>query len=146
MALSRRIPLFISAPRAASAAAPAREGCIETPGRAQRAARPAPVVVYQNNSDRYEIGIPSSGRLALKMNSINDIVTVHRDMEYAFKRHSQEQTIAILGTVLAVAQVLTVFPVFTSSWKGVAAAIAVCVIAIALMLYFALSEERVKVK
>lgn len=62
------------------------------------------------------------------------------------KRHSQEQTIAILGTVLAVAQVLTVFPVFTSSWKGVAAAIAVCVIAIALMLYFALSEERVKVK
>ena len=103
-------------------------------------------VLPKDDLTDYEIGIPSSGRLALKMNSINDIVTVHRDMEYAFKRHSQEQTIAILGTVLAVAQVLTVFPVFTSSWKGVAAAIAVCVIAIALMLYFALSEERVKVK
>jgi protein-S-isoprenylcysteine O-methyltransferase Ste14 len=103
-------------------------------------------VLPKDDLTDYEIGIPSSGRLALKMNSINDIVTVHRDMEHAFKRHSQEQTIAILGTVLAVAQVLTVFPVFTSSWKGVAAAIAVCVIAIALMLYFALSEERVKVK
>lgn len=94
----------------------------------------------------YEIGIPSSGRRALKMNSINDIVIVHRDMLHTFKRHSQEQTIAILGTVLAVVQVLSMFSIFTSSLGGVVAAIIVCVFAIILMLYFALSEERVKVK
>lgn len=94
----------------------------------------------------YEIGIPASGRRDLGMNSINDIVIVHRDMAHTFKRHSQEQTIAILGTVLAVVQVITGFDIFTKSVTGIAAAVAVCVISILLILYFVLSEERVKVK
>ena len=103
-------------------------------------------VLPQDNLSDYEIGIPSSGRRALGMNSMNDIVIVHRDMAHAFKRHSQEQTIAILGTVLTVAQVLTAFEIFTKSWVGIVIAIIVCIVAIILMLYFALSEERVKVK
>ena len=94
----------------------------------------------------YEIGIPALGRRELGMNSINDIVVVHRDMMHTFKRHSQEQTIAILGTVLAVVQVLIVFDIFTERWTGMIVAILVCVIAVILILYFALSEERVKVK
>lgn len=57
-----------------------------------------------------------------------------------------EQTIAILGTVLAVVQVLIVFDIFTERWTGMIVAILVCVIAVILILYFALSEERVKVK
>lgn len=94
----------------------------------------------------YEIGIPSSGRRKLGMNNMNDIVIVHRDMKHTFRRHSQEQTIAILGTVLAVAQALTAFSVFTTKIWGIVVAIIVCVLAIVFMLYFALGEERVKVR
>lgn len=103
-------------------------------------------VLSQDNLSDYEIGIPSSGRRALGMNSINDIVIVYRDMSHTFKRHSQEQTIAILGTVLAVVQVLTAFDFFTESLIGKIIAIVICIIAIILMLYFALNEERIKVK
>lgn len=103
------------------------------------------VLVKDELSD-YEIGIPSSGRRSLDMNSMNDIVIVHRDMEHTFKRHSQEQTIAILGTVLAAAQIMTASSFFTSTWWGVVIGIVICLIAIVAMLYFALSEERVKVK
>lgn len=103
-------------------------------------------VLAKDDLTDYEIGIPSAGRRALKMNSMNDIVIVHRDMSHTFKRHSQEQTIAILGTVLAVAQVLTAFEIFTDSWLGIVIAVVVCILAIILILYFALSEERVKVK
>lgn len=103
-------------------------------------------VLPKEDLSDYEISIPSSGRCALGMNSMNDIVIVHRDMAHTFKRHSQEQTIAILGTVLAVAQVLTAFEVFTKSWIGIIVAVIVCIVAIILMLYLALSEERVKVK
>ena len=103
-------------------------------------------VLQNDDLSDYEIGIPSSGRRDLRMNSVNDIVVVHRDMVHTFKRHSQEQTIAILGTVLAVVQVLTAFKVFTDSLWGIMVAIVVCIVAIVLMLYFALSEERVKVK
>ena len=103
-------------------------------------------VLAKDDLSDYEIGIPSSGRRALGMNSMNDIVIVHRDMLHAFKRHSQEQTIAILGTVLAVAQVLMAFDFFTKTWVGIIIAAVDCITAIVLMLYFALSEERVKVK
>lgn len=103
-------------------------------------------VLPKNELSDYEIGIPASGRKTLKMNSMNDIVIVHRDMSHIFKRHSQEQTIAILGTVLAVAQVLTAFEIFTKSWLGIVVAVVVCILAIIFMLYFALGEERVKVK
>lgn len=103
-------------------------------------------VLQNDDLTDYEIGIPSSGRRDLKMNSVNDIVIVHRDMVHTFRRHSQEQTIAILGTVLAVVQVLTAIDIFTNSFWGILTAIVVCVVAIVLMLYFALSEERVKVK
>ncbi len=94
----------------------------------------------------YEIGIPASGRRALAMNSMNDIVSVSRDMEHTFKRHSQEQTIAILGTVLAAVQVLTAFDFFTATVWGVLTAVLIILLAIVSMLYFALSEERVKIK
>ncbi len=103
-------------------------------------------VLPQDDLSDYEIGIPSSRRRDLGMNSMNDIVIVHRDMSHIFKRHSQGHTIAILGTVLAVAQVLTAFDFFTESWQGILIAIIVCILAIIVMLYFALSEERVKVK
>ncbi|MCR5155241.1 MAG: hypothetical protein K6C96_00990 [Butyrivibrio sp.] len=103
-------------------------------------------VLEKDELSDYEIGIPSSGRRALKMNSINDIVIVHRDMVHTFKRHSQEQTIAILGTVLAVAQVLTAFEIFTNSVAGIICGVVICILAIILILYLALSEERVKVK
>lgn len=103
-------------------------------------------VLARDTLSDYEIGIPASGRRALGMNSINDIVVVHRDMTHTFKRHSQEQTIAILGTVLAVVQVLMAFEIFTERWVGMVVAVIVCVIAVILILYFALSEERVKVK
>ncbi|MCR5426974.1 MAG: hypothetical protein K6E81_09105, partial [Lachnospiraceae bacterium] len=80
------------------------------------------------------------------MNSMNDIVSVSRDMEHTFKRHSQEQTIAILGTVLAAVQVLTAFDFFTATVWGVLTAVLIILLAIVSMLYFALSEERVKIK
>ena len=103
-------------------------------------------VLQNDDLTDYEIGIPSSGRRDLKMHSVNDIVIVHRDMIHTFRRHSQEQTIAILGTVLAVVQVLTALDIFTRSFWGIMVAIVVCVVAIVMLLYFALSEERVKVK
>lgn len=83
----------------------------------------------------YQIGIPAPARKKLKMNSINDIVIVSRDMMHAFKRHSQEQTIAILGMILAVFQV-------TKGWLGVIC----CVVLTPFILYCVLNEERIKVK
>ena len=103
-------------------------------------------VLIKDELTDYEIGIPASGRRDLGMNSMNDIVIVHRDMEHTFTRHSQEQTIAILGTVLAAAQIMTATSFFTSTWWGILLGILICFIAIVLMLYFALGEERVKVK
>lgn len=84
----------------------------------------------------YQIGIPAPARKRLGMNSINDIVVVHRDMVHIFLRHSEEQTIAILGTVLAVYQV------FTQVWLGVI----LCLLLVPLIMYFVLNEERIKVK
>lgn len=84
----------------------------------------------------YQIGIPAPARKKLGMNSVNDIVIVHRDMVHIFWRHSEEQTIAILGTVLAV------FQVITQIWVGVL----LCLIVTPLIMYFVLNEERVKVK
>lgn len=84
----------------------------------------------------YQIGIPAPARKRLGMNSINDIVVVHRDMVHIFLRHSEEQTIAILGTVLAVYQV------FTQAWLGVI----LCLLLVPLIMYFVLNEERIKVK
>ncbi len=103
-------------------------------------------VLNDDKISDYEIKIPASGRRDLGMSSINDIVIVHRDMKHTFHRHSQEQTIAILGTVLAVVQVITAIPFFTTTCSGVVLGILICLIAIVGMLYFALNEERVKVK
>ena len=50
----------------------------------------------------YQIGIPANARTLLNMYSVNDVVIVSRDMRHTFKRNSQAQTIAILGTVQAV--------------------------------------------
>lgn len=84
----------------------------------------------------YQIGIPAPARKKLGMNSVNDIVIVHRDMVHIFWRHSEEQTIAILGTVLAV------FQVISQIWIGAL----LCLIVIPIIMYFVLNEERVKVK
>ena len=93
-------------------------------------------VLANDDLTDYQIGIPASARKKLGMNSINDIVIVHRDMVHIFWRHSEEQTIAILGTVLAV------FQVISQIWIGVL----LCLIVIPLIMYFVLNEERVKVK
>ena len=53
-----------------------------------------------------QVGVPAPVRKSLGMNSTNDLVVLYRDMRYIFKRHSQEQTVAIIGTVLAVFQVV----------------------------------------
>ena len=84
----------------------------------------------------YEIGIPANARALLNMYSVNDVVVVARDMRHTFKRNSQAQTIAILGTVLAV------FQVIQQLWVGVL----LCIIFIPLIIYFSLNEERIKVK
>lgn len=84
----------------------------------------------------YQIGIPANARTLLNMYSVNDVVIVSRDMRHTFKRNSQAQTIAILGTVLAVFQVIKQF------WVGVI----LCLIFIPLIIYFSLNEERIKVK
>ncbi len=84
----------------------------------------------------YEIGIPANTRTLLNMYSVNDVVVVSRDMHHTFKRNSQAQTIAILGTVLAVFQVINRF------WMGVI----LCLVFIPIIIYFSLNEERIKVK
>lgn len=105
------------------------------------------VIKYGNNSltiriltdpelNDYQIGIPANARTFLNMYSVNDVVVVSRDMRHTFKRNSQAQTIAILGTVLAVFQVIKQF------WIG----IILCLVFIPLILYFSLNEERIKVK
>lgn len=84
----------------------------------------------------YQIGIPAPTRKKLGMNSINEIVRVHRDMRHTLMRNSQAQIIAILGTLLAVFQIT----------KDRLSGIIICLIFIPLMLIFILNEERIKVK
>ena len=93
------------------------------------------VLAKQDLSD-FQIGLPAPTRKRLGMNSINDIALVSRDMKHAFKRHSQEQTIAIIGMILAVFQVTDNLLLGTL----------LCIIFTPLVLYFVLNEERVKVK
>lgn len=93
------------------------------------------VLEGENYTDS-KIGIPAPVRKTLGMNSIHDIVIIYRDMGHIFKRHSQEQTVAIIGTVLAV------FQVMNDLWIGAL----LCALFIPLILYFALNEERIKVK
>lgn len=93
------------------------------------------VLMKEGLSD-YEIGIPAPSRKKLGMNSINDIVVVHRDMGHIFLRHSEEQMIALLGTILAVVQVV----------DGVILRIVLCVLITIALIWFVLNEERVKVK
>lgn len=93
-------------------------------------------VLDKDTLSDYQIGIPAPTRKSLGMNSINDIVTVHRDMRHIFFRHSEEQTIAFLGTFLAV------FQVISNLWIGTL----LCIILVPLILYLVLNEERIKVK
>ena len=84
----------------------------------------------------YEVGIPAPARMRMGMNSINDIVLVERNVYHIFWRNSKAQTIAILGTILAVIQIR-----FDSAWlKAV-----VCLLAIVFILWVILFEERIKV-
>lgn len=93
-------------------------------------------VLDKDTLSDYQIGIPAPTRKSLGMNSINDIVTVHRDMMHIFLRHSEEQTIAFLGTILAV------FQVISNLWLGTL----LCIILVPAILYLVLNEERIKVK
>lgn len=93
------------------------------------------ILANPNLSD-YQVGIPANERKMLDMYSVNDVVVVSRDMRHTFQRNSQAQTIAILGTVLAV------FQVIKQVWIGAV----VCIVFIPLIIYFALNEERIKVK
>ena len=83
-----------------------------------------------------QVGVPAPVRKSLGMNSTNDVVVLYRDMKYIFKRHSQEQTVAIIGTVLAVFQVVS----------NITIGVLLCILFIPIILYFALNEERIKVK
>ena len=93
------------------------------------------VLANESFSD-YQIGIPAPARKRLGMNSINDIVMVHRDMKHTFWRNSQAQIIAILGTILAVFQVSA----------NIGFGILLCLIFIPLIMVLVLNEERIKVK
>lgn len=93
-------------------------------------------VLANNDFSDYQIGIPAPARKKLGMNSVNDIVLVHRDMKHTFWRNSQAQIIAILGTILAVFQVAT----------DIAVGIIICLIFIPLIIILVLNEERIKVK
>lgn len=83
-----------------------------------------------------QVGVPAPVRKSLGMNSTNDLVVLYRDMRYIFKRHSQEQTVAIIGTVLAVFQVI----------NDITIGILLCILFVPIIIYFALNEERIKVK
>lgn len=93
-------------------------------------------VLANNELSDFEIGIPAPTRKNLGMNSVNDIVIVSRDMKHAFKRHSQEQVIAIIGMILAVFQVT----------RDMSIGAALCIVFTPVVLYFVLNEERIKVK
>lgn len=93
-------------------------------------------VLAKDSLSDYQIGIPAPARKKLGMNSVNDIVSVHRDMKHTFWRNSQAQIIAILGTVLAVFQVAT----------DMSIGIIICLICIPLIMVLVLNEERIKVK
>ena len=57
-------------------------------------------------------------------------------MMHIFLRHSEEQTIAFLGTFLAV------FQVISNLWLGTL----LCIVLVPAILYLVLNEERIKVK
>lgn len=84
----------------------------------------------------YQIGIPAPARKKLGMNSINDIVLVHRDMKHTFWRNSHSQIIAILGTILAVFQVSSDYVY----------GLILCIVFIPIIMALVLNEERIKVK
>lgn len=94
-------------------------------------------VLAKDTLSDYQIGIPAPARKKLGMNSVNDIVSVHRDMKHTFWRNSQAQIIAILGTVLAVFQVVN---------DHILIGIIICLICIPLIMVLVLNEERIKVK
>ena len=103
-----------------------------TYGRASLSLR---VLAKEGFSD-FQIGVPASARNALDMNSVNDCVVVSRDMAYILASHSEEQVVAILGTVLAVFQVIS----------DVYVGLALSVVCAPLIIYFSLNGERAKVK
>ena len=70
------------------------------------------------------------------MNSVNDVVTVERNMNHILSKYSQVQAMTILGTLLAVSEVLP--DVWTS--------LAVSALAAPVLVYFVLREEREKVR
>lgn len=93
-------------------------------------------VLERSNGDDYFIGIPAPTRKKLSMNCTNGIVKVRRDMGYALQRHSAQQGVTFLGTILAVFQVV----------PEVNLSIIIIICLFPIMLYWVLTEERVKVK
>lgn len=93
-------------------------------------------VLNCESMDSGQIGLPAPARLRLGMNSVNDIVTVQRNMNHILSKYSQVQAMTILGTLLAVSQVLP--DVWTS--------LAVSALTAPVLVYFVLREEREKVR
>lgn len=84
----------------------------------------------------YYVGIPAQARQRLGMNSVNDVVIVKRNMWHTFMRHSVQQGITFLGTLLTVFELV-------NDWRW---RIVVGIITFAIMIYWVLSEERIRVK
>ena len=93
-------------------------------------------VLASDNLEDFQIGIPAPARAQLDLNSVNDVVRVSRNMVHIIARHSEGQLLAILGTVLAVFQVIP-----DPAWG-----LLTSVVLTPFMLYVVLNEERVKVK
>ena len=93
-------------------------------------------ILSNKDLSNYQIGLPASARKCLDMNSINDIVVVHRDMAHALKRKSQAQLLAFLGTLFTILK-FNLKPLIT---------IILCITIIPIALYFVLNEERIRVK
>ena len=84
----------------------------------------------------YQISVPSPIRKKLRMTDVNEVVKVKRSAIHAFSRHSQMQTLAILGVILAVFQVT----------NHIILGLLVSALITPFVMYLILNEERIKVK
>lgn len=97
-------------------------------------------ILADENMTDYQIGVPAMIRKKMEMNSVNDIVFVHRDMWHIFCRHSEGEIIALFGTILTFYQT----PLL-QHLSGILS-IVLLIVAIIGMFCFSLNEERIKVK
>lgn len=106
-------------------------------------------VLSNEKQEDFLIGIPAPTRKKLGMNSINDIVSVNRDMKHVLQRNSQAQTIALLGTLLALLQIdfnKLFNAIGISDLGALCIKFVVGLILCVVILWVVLYEERIKVK